>query len=1546
MSKTHSGIPKSDTMLPSKIIGIQFSILSPDEIRKMSVAQITNKDTYINNKPVVGGLFDPRMGVLEPGMICPTDGLNYMQTPGYFGHMELARPVYYIQYLAMIVKIMRCICWKCSKLLISKEKYAKILENYNSEDRWKKVFALASIVKRCGDDNDDGCGCKQPDKIVKEGLGTLIATWLKVEGDLPEGLPVEEPTTTEQGTSTTTYTIKFTPEIVLSILKRLSDEDVLFMGMNPSFSRPDWMICQVLAIPPPAVRPSVRQDAQQRSEDDLSHIIVNIIKANNALYEKIEKNADAHVIDDWTTLLQYYVATMVDNKIPGVASVAQRSGRPLKPIKDRLKSKYGRVRGNLMGKRVDFSARSVITPDPNLSIRELGVPIKVAMNITKPIKVNERNKHFLMGLVKNGPDVYPGAKILEKANGNNISLRYIVRDTIDLEYGDIVHRHMMDGDGVLFNRQPTLHRMSMMCHIAKIMPNALTFRMNLAVTKPYNADFDGDEMNMHMPQNVESEIELLELAAVPHQIVAPGDNKPIVGMFQDSLLGAYRITRENIVFTKKEAMTLLMGVKKINLSKLDEVFNNKDTITSFELLSQLFPDMSLKYKTSRFKDGEQMSDSPNVLEIKNGEFFRGQLDKKILGAGTKGLLHRVCNDYGNMACSDFIDDLQNVITDYMLNSGYSVGIKDLIANTATQNAINDIIKTKKQDVNTLIEQVQLGIFTNNTGKSNTEDFETKVNGILNEAVADAGKTGRKNLGDDNRFVIMVNAGSKGSDINISQMISCLGQQTVDGKRIPYGFDQRTLPHFKKYDDSPRARGFVENSFIEGLTPEEMFFHAMGGRVGLIDTAVKTSTTGYIQRRLVKGMEDLKIEYDMTVCNHHNKIVQFSYGDDGFDTVRVETQRLPIAQMTIEELYRHFELPDNKKEKNVILDTVMTKETAKRHKTQLNDTLNRIKEIVDLMIAYRIPLMKNVFNYENDTNISCAVSFSNIINNVKNNMLIQSNSMVDITLYEAYELIDHYFEKLSKYHYSSPNVLFKLLYYFHLCPKQLVIVHRFNKSALVMLLERISLQYKKSLVAPGEMVGIIAAQSIGEPTTQMTLNTFHFAGVASKSNVTRGVPRVEEILMLSDNMKNPSTTIYLKDTDKYERQRAQNIQTILEHTRLKDVIQTMEIWFDPDDSNTLIEQDKEIIQDFLNYEQTICNAAGEDSESLSSSKNDKSKWIIRFVVDDAALLDKNLTMDDIYFSLKNTFMDELECIYSDFNNDNLVFRIRLNKILSSKKKISTPNPLDQADEIYLLKNFQEKMINNVVLRGVPNIGKVILRKEPGRMTLEDDAFVAKDNWVLDTVGTNLKQLLSLDYIDNTRTYSNSIVEMYTILGIEAARASIHKEFREVIEADGSYINDHHISLLCDRMTYSSEMISIFRHGINNDTIGPIAKASFEETPEMFLKAARHAELDIMRGVSANVMCGQEGYYGTNSFQVCVDTEEMIKSIREASMDRPSGVMSSESINDQQLIDEMMSTVEDPNDKCSKSRLVAQDNSQYISQMDYGVLDSGDESDFEL
>ena len=401
------------TQNSSKIIGIQFSILSPEEIRKGSVAEITSRDTYVNNKPIIGGLFDPRMGVLEPGLICPTDGLDYMQTPGYFGHIELARPVFYIQYLNTILKVLRCVCFKCSKLLISKEKYKQALK-LTGDSRWKYVFSLASKIKRCGEDTENGCGCLQATRIRKEGLATIFAEWKTKEEEV---------------------VIKLTPEMVMKIFKRISDEDVSFMGFSPVWSRPDWMICQVMAVPPPAVRPSVKHDAQQRSEDDLSHILVNIIKTNKTLQEKLQNNAPENIIDDWTTVLQYYVATQVDNKIPGIASVAQRSGRPLKSIKDRLNGKGGRMRGNLMAKRVDFSARSVITADPNISIRELGVPMKIAKNITKPVVVNNVNRAFLMKLVQNGPDIHPGAKILEKKNGDSITLRYVDRKSIVLENG-------------------------------------------------------------------------------------------------------------------------------------------------------------------------------------------------------------------------------------------------------------------------------------------------------------------------------------------------------------------------------------------------------------------------------------------------------------------------------------------------------------------------------------------------------------------------------------------------------------------------------------------------------------------------------------------------------------------------------------------------------------------------------------------------------------------------------------------------------------------------------------------------------------------------------------------------------------------------------------------------------------------------------------------------------------------------------------------------------------------------------------------------------
>jgi DNA-directed RNA polymerase II subunit RPB1 len=1034
------------------------------------------------------------------------------------------------------------------------------------------------------------------------------------------------------------------------------------------------------------------------------------------------------------------------------------------------------------------------------------------------------------------------------------------------------------------------------------------------------------EMNLHMPQDPESEAELRNLAAVPYQIVSPANNGSIIGIYQDSMLGSYQFTRPNIRFSPRDAMNILMMFNGVNEKQLLEDVKKDGGITNFDIMSQIMPPLSMKYKTKAFKDDDDAKTSNAIVEIRNGVYIRGQMDKSVMGARTKGLLQRVCNDFGNMASSKFIDDLQNVVTEYMKSSAFSVGVSDLISNQNTNDEIIQVITKKKTDVKNLINQVQIGIFENNTGKTNEEEFETQVNSILNQATSEAGKIGLKSLGKDNRFVIMVNAGSKGSDLNISQMISCLGQQNVDGKRIPYGFENRTLPHFTKYDDSPSARGFVESSYINGLSPQELFFHAMGGRVGLIDTAVKTSTTGYIQRRLIKGLEDLMVSYDMTVRTNKNKLVQFVYGDDNIDTTKVEDQGIPIVSMSSQDIYAHYLIPEeNGKVKT--LSNILLKNVLTRHKKQNSAFLEKTQTYVDMMITSREQIIKNVFKNKGDSSVNIPVAFYYIINNIQGQCNITISSLVDITPLEALEMIENCYNNLEKIYYAPPTKLFKILFYYYLSPKDLLIVKRFNRSALTLLLDTITLDYKRAIVAPGEMVGMISGQSIGEVSTQMTLNTFHFAGVASKSNVTRGVPRIEEILSLSSEIKNPSLSIYLKPEDERQKEKAHTIMYMLEHTRLEDVVKSIEVCFDPDDLNTLITDDKDTIEQYRAFENMITECS---EVSLQTDENEKSKWIIRMVMDPEVMLEKNITMDDVNFTLKNCFDEQINCIYSDFNSDKLIFRIRMNDVIKSGsgrggQKKTKVNPLDQSDQIYLLKNFQDQLLQNVVLRGTKGINKVVLRKIIDNMVEQNGIYKKQEIWVLDTIGTNLLDVLALDFIDNKRTVSNDIVEIYHVLGIEAARQAIYNELVEVVEFDGTYINFHNYSVLVDRMTYTEKLISIFRHGINNDNIGPIAKASFEETPEMFLRAARHAELDTMRGISANVMCGQEGLFGTAAFQVVLDIEELQK--LEAASEY-------KLINPDDEIDKFFGTVTDHEDPCGINKIAIQTNVNTIKVEDMG------------
>jgi DNA-directed RNA polymerase beta' subunit len=1046
--------PTSDL---ESIIGIQFGIFSPDEIVKRSVVEVISQATYDGNEPKIGGLFDPRMGVLDNGKTCRSCGQTNHGCPGHFGHYRLARPVYFIQFLPMIRNILRCVCIRCSKLLIDKNNHARITKR-RGESRWKAVLDACSKVSRCGQETEDGCGTVRPKTFHIEGIARIVAEW----STIPTAEEGEAPLSKDTPNKIVKQPLEV--EYVLRLFRQILDEDVDFMGLSRYWCRPDWMICTVLPIPPPQVRPSVVQDNNQRSEDDLTHKLFEIIKSNKKLQEQINKNSNRNMIDELTTLLQYHVATLVDNKIPGVAPSAQRGGRPLKSLQQRIGSKEGRVRYNIQGKRVEQSARSVITGDPNISIAEVGVPMKIAMNLTRPEMVTVYNRDRLYKYIQNGAEVFPGAKSIIRKDGRMISLKHVNTKELVLYNGDTVNRHLMDGDIILFNRQPTLHRMSMMGHRVRVLPYN-TFRLNVTVTRPYNADFDGDEMNAHIPQSYEATVELQEIASVPMQIIRPRDAMPVIGVVQDALAGAYLATRPNNLFTRREFMNMMMKNKRFQ-DVPEPVSGGR--YNGQQIIGTLFPPINISMENSRYDADSQ---DYNKVKIREGVFSQGVLDKGIFNKAGKGIVHTIYNDYGPKEAVDFMDGLQNMVEIYLIMKGFSVGISDLIADEETRKKMEQTINEKKKEVDDMILQVHMDLFTNNSGKSNQEEFESKAIGILNKATVDSGKFGVESLSDENRLMTMVRSGSKGDATNVAQMIACVGQQAPEGRRIPYGFTDRTLPHYKMFDDGAEARGFVEGSFLRGLTPQEFFFHAMSGREGLIDTAVKTADTGYTQRQLIKAMEDLMTQHDGTVRDASGKIVQFHYGEDGINSTKIEGISLPLGKFTEESLRAKFSLD------GVDLSQILTPGTER------GDDSEAIEEFVENVSMDRKMLIEGVFGGGRSTALFAPLNIERLLTNFKIKFNLDTSIQTSLTPLMVLNGIETIINKTQPY-----NKIWCAALRFHLAPHKIIIEERFTVEAWNAFVLAIVVKNMKALAPPGELVGIVAAQSIGEPATQMTLNS--------------------------------------------------------------------------------------------------------------------------------------------------------------------------------------------------------------------------------------------------------------------------------------------------------------------------------------------------------------------------------------------------------------------------------------------------------------------------
>ena len=865
-------VEAQDAYVSKQISSLIFSVLSPKMIKQMASAKVVTPELYDKEGyPVDGGLMDIRLGVIDPGLKCKTCGSKLKECSGHFGYIELARPILHIKFVNVIMNLLRSTCRDCGRILIPKNKIDKSMEELD------KVEEESGVEKR-----------RKSIKDVISKLKTINkCPWCKAR---QQKISLEKPTTFLENDK------RINPIEIRTRLEKISDEDLEIFGLVAKHARPEWMILTIMPIPPVTMRPSITLESGERSEDDLTHKLGDIVRINQRLFENINAGAPEIIIEDLWDLLQYHITTFFDNNVSELPPARHRSGQPLKTVTERIKSKEGRIRHNLAGKRTNFSARTVISPDPMLDLNEVGVPMEIAMKLSVPKRVNEWNMAYLKKFIKNGPKKYPGANYIVRPDGKK---KKLTEETIEasmeeLQPGYLVERQLLDGDIAIFNRQPSLHRMSMMCHKIRVLPYK-TLRLNPAVCHPYNADFDGDEMNLHIPQTEESRAEAETLMEVQTQLISPRYGLSIIGCVQDAISGNYLLTKD-LELPRCEAIDLLAFAGLKDFSKLPK----KEKITGKEIFSVLIPeDFNFTGKARHYnptQDKKANMEKDAYVVIKDGKLISGVMDRNNLGEGSGLLLRNIHKRYGKELTIELLGNLFRLGIGVLLKLGFTTAISDTdLPENAVLN-IRETLDNARKEVDGLIE-----LYNNNKldafpGKSLKETLELKILEALNKARNKTGELVSQHANKVSHTMVMADSGARGNLLNLAQMAACVGQQAMRGKRIEKGYRGRTLSCFKDGDLSPSAHGFIANGFKTGLNPSEFFFGAMTGRDSLMDTALRTPKSGYLYRRLSNAMQDLKTEYDGTIRDAAKKIIQFSYGEDGVDVSKSEGGILNVKRI--------------------------------------------------------------------------------------------------------------------------------------------------------------------------------------------------------------------------------------------------------------------------------------------------------------------------------------------------------------------------------------------------------------------------------------------------------------------------------------------------------------------------------------------------------------------------------------------------------------------------------------------------------------------------
>ncbi|KAI1372952.1 beta and beta-prime subunits of DNA dependent RNA-polymerase [Hypoxylon crocopeplum] len=1424
--------------LPKKFKQMKFGIQSNQDIVNQAVIEVSDRflyDVERGREPTQNGALDKRLGTSNKTGTCSTCGLRLQDCTGHFGHVRLPLPAFHIGYIKFTITILQNICKDCSRVLLTeperrmylKELRRPFIDNMRRSAICKKINEQCRKTKNC-----PYCGAVNG-QIRKVGALKIVHDKFIAYNKSTSQKKQPPPSKIEFDNSfieakkhvhdLDKHMKKafedLNPLRVLNLFKQISATDCELLGLEPSEGRPEMFLWQYLPAPPVCIRPSVAQEGAS-NEDDLTTRLGDIVWACGLIRAALEKGTALQIIMEQWEYLQLQIALYVNSDVPGL----QQSGmKSMRGICQRLKGKQGRFRGNLSGKRVDFSGRTVISPDPNLAINQVAVPELVAKNLSYPERVHRANIDKLKQCVLNGPGVWPGALAIIKQDGDQsfkVSLRFADKEAAsrDLREGDVVERHLEDDDIVLFNRQPSLHKLSIMSHFAKVRPWR-TFRLNECVCGPYNADFDGDEMNLHVPQTEEARAEAMTLMGVKYNLATPKNGEPIIAATQDFITASYLLSSKDNFFDRR-TFTYIVQMMTDGLTHLDlpppAILAPKRLWTGKQIFSMLMrPNkaspvkVNLDAKCREYVGPEkpgpgQKARAPDMcpndgwLVVRNSEVMCGRMDKSTVGAGKKeSIFYVILRDFGPDAAITAMNRLAKLCARMLTNRGFSIGIGDVYPSPALTEKKQALVNEAYEASDVLIEQFNTNKLEKAAGCSMEETLENKISGTLSKVRQAAGDYCIQTLSKNNAPWIMASSGSKGSNINVAQMVAVVGQQIIGGQRVADGFQDRTLPHFHKNTRQAPAKGFVRNSFYTGLTPTEFLFHAISGREGLVDTAVKTAETGYMSRRLMKSLEDLSTQYDDTVRTSGGGVVQFQFGADKLDPVDMEGKAVPV---NFGRTWSHAEnLTWNNSDRALlpfeILELCSSILDKERDRYQRRGLL------------HGEPLE---YTDQSDYAIDEHEGARQFLDTVYKHLRGLAEKLSEFRAAVGLEpLLTKPTSSLAAIHRKEKGTLPRLA-----SERVAKVSERTLKQFIALCLEK----YSKALVEPGHAVGAVGAQSIGEPGTQMTLKTFHFAGVAGMS-ITQGVPRIKEIINASKSISTPVISCPLQNPRQIEA--AHLVRARIEKTYIEDILRYVDDEWEPH---------RAFITLHINMETLEGMHLGIGLEDIKNAIIKQKKLKIQgsdiHVFEQDASIELTVRPPDPDAAAKRA--PRSKAAIAEATADLLVRVSHLKRVLPS-----------------------------VSISGYPEATRAIIQTDMDKKT-------NKEVYTVLVEGYGLRQCVNTEGVIGTKVRTNSILECRDVLGIEAARSTIAAEISSVMgDMD---IDPRHMELLADVMTYKGEILGITRFGLAKMRDSVLQLASFEKTSDHLFDAAAGMKADRIEGVSEKIIMGQTMTVGTGAFQV--------------------------------------------------------------------------------